>query len=110
MGEVGLGAVSPVSVPLVTGNVEQKEVVPSAVGWELSRGENHNQPQNIPVCAPSSPRVWDLRGFGKMCPELANGRASRYSSMTTLRLPASQLRTVLTRHFWANLGEKEKKI
>lgn len=58
--------------------MEQKNVVSSVVGWGLSTGENHNQPQNIPVCAPSSHPVWDLCGFEKMRPELEEGRASRY--------------------------------
>lgn len=33
MGKVDFGAVSPVSVPLVTQNLEWQEVVSSAVGW-----------------------------------------------------------------------------
>lgn len=91
MGEVGFGAVSPVSAPLVTENVEQKEVVSSAIVWGLSTGENHNQPLNIPVSAPSFPHVWDLCGFGKRCLELEVGRASCYGGMATLRLPSTAL-------------------
>jgi len=86
---VGFGAVSPVSVPLVTRNVEQKEVVSSAVGWGLSTGENHNQPLNIPVCSPSSTHVWDVCGFGRMCLELEEVRASHFGSTATLRIPAA---------------------
>lgn len=88
MGEVGFRAVSPISVPLITGNVVWKEVESSASGWGLSMGENCNQPQNIPVSAPSSPCVRGLRVFGKVFLELEEGRTSCCSSKATLGVPA----------------------
>lgn len=106
LGEVGFRAVSPLSVPLITGNVVWKEVESSASGWGLSVGEKH---KHTCVCSllslrPGPPCLWEgVSGAGR-------GQNFLLQQQGHTRGPSSRLCTVLTKHFWANLGNNMRRV